>query len=443
MNFMSPQTSSPSTRWSIKRNTLIAGAAAVALVGVATFGPSTSAKALPSFIPIVVTTISVGDKPSWISSGPRGVYVSNIDSDSVSVINPLTNTVVATLSAAGMDSPSESLVVGDELFVISSAANKIFVFNTITFALSSQIAVGNNPVALEKCGNEVFVANHNSGSLSVIDPSTHALSTGFTNPIVLNHSNTSLLAADGDTLYVVNAETNGTMDVIVCSTHQIRSTHGVGNTPSSLAVGTYWVGIGDSGGPNAYFYNKANDVTNTQMNVLGLSGNPSVMAAANEKIYTGSGSIAAVTMAEMSPSQVTLSNIGGSNPVILPSGSRIDAMTVFGSHLFVAGLNNSPVNVIDTTTDTVIASLQAGDGSFGFGSSGRFVYLSNSLSDTVTVIAAREANPSESTPLVSSPELSNTGINQSQTKLGFLAGSTVLAFGIVMLIVRRRTQMHK
>jgi DNA-binding beta-propeller fold protein YncE len=213
-------------------------------------------------------------------------------------------------------------------------------------------------------------------------------------------------------------------------------------------VATDWVGIGDAGRPHAWFYNKADRVTNTQMNVLGLSGNPSVMAVVNEKIYLGGGSVAAVAIAQLSPSQVLLTNIGGSNPVVLPSGSQVNAMTVFGSYIFVAGLNNSPVNVIDTATDTIIASLEAGNGSFGFGSSGRFVYLSNSLSNTVTVIAAREADPSESTPSestpsVSSPVLAITGINQAQIGVGLAVGSAVLAFGILMLVVRRRAQKRK
>lgn len=443
MNYMNPQTTFPSVRWSIARHALLSLATCVAVVGVATFGPSASAEAVPGFTPSVVATISVGDGPSWISSGPQGVYVTNSDSDSVSVINPATNTVVDTLSDSGLSSPTQSLVVGDELFVASSATNKVFVFNTITYALAYQISVGTNPVALEQCGDEIFVANHDSGSLSVIDRSTHALSTGFTNPIVLNHNNTSLLAADGDILYAVNAETEGTLDVIDCATHSIHSTHYVGDTPAAIAVGTDWVGVGDSGRSNAWFYNKEFDVTNTQMNLLGLSGNPSVMAVANEKAYMGGGTVAAVAMAQMSPSQVILANIGGSNPVILPSGSQVNAMTVFDSYLFVAGLNNSPVNVIDTTNDTVIASLEAGDGSFGFGSSGRYVYLSNSISGTVTVIAAREADPSVPVPPVAPAELSNTGIDPAQTGLGITVGSIMLAFGILIHGSRRRTPKQK
>jgi YVTN family beta-propeller protein len=62
--------------------------------------------------------LSVGDEPSFIVKSSDAIYVANSASDTVSVINPITNTVI------------KNIHVGDDPSFIAGSSDAIYVANT-------------------------------------------------------------------------------------------------------------------------------------------------------------------------------------------------------------------------------------------------------------------------------------------------------------------------
>ena len=128
----------------------------------------------------VVNTIVVGDLPVGVAVAPDGkrVYVTNVDSGSVSVIDTTLNTVVETISVS---SPSNGLGPdnvavapdGKRVYMTSGNSNSFAVIDTTTTpnTVVGTGTVGIKPtgVAVSPDGKRVYVTDGLSNSVSVID----------------------------------------------------------------------------------------------------------------------------------------------------------------------------------------------------------------------------------------------------------------------------------
>ncbi len=141
---------------------------------------------------------TAGSAPRDITTGPDGnlwfteylgnkigvlhrvapmVYVANAGSHSVSVINPTTQMVVATISVG--HNPVEVVVTpdGSTVYVANAGSNSVSVIDTTSNNVTKTVAVGFNPVniAIKRDGTRAYVANAGANSVSVIDTSTNAV----------------------------------------------------------------------------------------------------------------------------------------------------------------------------------------------------------------------------------------------------------------------------
>ena len=210
-------------------------------------------------------SISVGSSPSAlaISADGKRLYVANTGSNSVSVIDTITNKRIdANPSIFAVDIAVGSLpsalaisADGKRLYVANTGSNSVSVIDTITnkridanpsiFAVD--IAVGSSPSALAISGNRLYVANTGSNSVSVIDTTTNKRIDA--NPSIFCvdigvGSSPSALAVSGTRLYVANTG-NGTVSVIDTTNYKLVDTNPniagtqsffVGSSPSSVAV---------------------------------------------------------------------------------------------------------------------------------------------------------------------------------------------------------------
>lgn len=115
----------------------------------------------------------------WDSDHTDGTraYVTNIDqANSVSVIDTVTNTVVATIPIAG---PFGVAITpdGTHAYVTNVGSNTVSVINTATNTVATTIAVGSSPegVAITPDGARAYVTNNTSNTVSVIDTATNAV----------------------------------------------------------------------------------------------------------------------------------------------------------------------------------------------------------------------------------------------------------------------------
>ena len=170
-------------RWAALRALGVAGL--VAMVVLAGFAPAASASGYG-----LVTTINLGSgtEPYFdaYDSANGLVYVSEQADDALAVIDPASNTVLATIplysSPASYDgTPTIAGLAVDPalnaVYVSESLSDDVAVVDTTTDTVTTRIAVGSNPgqIALDAATNTAYVANVNGGSVSEIDLSTNSV----------------------------------------------------------------------------------------------------------------------------------------------------------------------------------------------------------------------------------------------------------------------------
>jgi YVTN family beta-propeller protein len=222
--------------------------------------------------PAVTATVSVGSQPGSIAVNPRTnrVYVANVGSHTVSVIDGTRNAVVATidfsdvpssdLQAIAVNALTNRLYVGDASsgavyvvdgttnarlasipgvgnvwqLAVNPTTNKIYAAITDfvvivdggTNAVVARNRVGNavagsvpSSVAVNPTTNQVYALSGNEGFISVIDGQTNLQDSGILIPrvfasLAVDPTTTRVYGAQGDRLVVVDGQTNATTGVI-------------------------------------------------------------------------------------------------------------------------------------------------------------------------------------------------------------------------------------
>jgi YVTN family beta-propeller protein len=296
---------------------------------------------------VVGSPISVGTTPRGIvfDSANGNLYVSNLSSGTVSVINGTTNTIIgsqihvgATPFGIAFDSANGNL------YVTKQGSNTVSVINgTTNTIIGSPISVGNNPlgIAFDSANGNLYVTNSGSNDVYVINGTTNTI---IGSPISVGTSPWGIAfdSANGN-LYVTNFS-SATVSVINGTTNTIIG--------SPISVGSLPIGIAfDSANGNLY-------VTNSDSNTV------SVINGTTNTIIG-------------SPISV------GSNPF----GIAFDSAN---GNLYVVNNGANTVSVINGTTNTIIGSqipIGTNPWVIAFDSANGNLYVANSGSDTVSVIS--------------------------------------------------------
>jgi YVTN family beta-propeller protein/cysteine-rich repeat protein len=278
----------------------------------------------------VTATIKVGKEPRGVAASPDGstVYVTNFLDDTLSIIHRATNIVTDTIPVG--DGPIGVAVAPDgaHVYVVNGLDDTVSVIAAASKKLDETIQVGKEPqaIALTPDGERAYVTNYRDSSVSVLD-----LTTNTANPKVIfvkNGPNGIAMAPDGKKVYVVNfgfaddTEAEGTVSVIDVATGKVTGTVLVESRPVKIAVS-----------PD----NKQAFVSNSL-----------------------SGSVSVIDLATLTVSRTIPAFSGGiSNP---------DGVALLGGHrLYVALFGNefsSTVQVFSATTPTLFAEIEVGEGPF-------------------------------------------------------------------------------
>jgi YVTN family beta-propeller protein len=263
----------------------------------------------------VIKNIPVGDGPSFIYAPPFGnnIYVANTLSNTVSVINSVTNTVIKNIPVG--DGPSfidtyEDPMYGDNIYVANAGSNTISVIDPNTNTVIKNITVGDGPSFIDASpfGNNIYVASSYSNIVSVINSTTNTVIKNITvgdGPLSID--------AHGDSIYVANALSN-TVSIIDPATNAVIKDIVVGNFPIFIYI------YGDT--------------------IYG------------DTVYHD-------TMYED---------------------------TIYGDNIYVANAGSNTVSVINSTTNTVIKNITVGNAPFSIDAHGDSIYVANYFSNTVSVI---------------------------------------------------------
>ncbi len=292
-------------------------------------------------------------------------YVTNYDSNTVSVIDIATNTVTATVNVGYNPFGIVANQAGTKVYVANYNSNNISVIDTATNTVTATVNVESNPIgiAVSPDGKKVYVANAMSDNVSVIDTANNTVIASVN---VWSHPIGVAVTPDGTKVYVANLY--GGVSVIDTAT----------NTVTASVPAVYPLGIAvNSDGSKAYVTNSdiydyydidsqavsvINTTTNNVTSIVGVNGPTTgiVFNQAGTKVYVASWGSGKVYVIDAATNNVTTTVIVGSHPEGI-------AISPDGSKLYVANEGSNNVSVIDTNTNTVTASVNVGNKPVAFG----------------------------------------------------------------------------
>ena len=154
--------------------------------------------------------IVVGLGPYGIAVNPSGakVYVANSISNSVSVIDAVSNTAIKVVSVGSQPYGVAVSPAGSKVYVTNYAGNSVSVINTANDSVEYLVAINGLPfnkpygIAVNPAGTRVYVANEGAGTVSVINAANDTV----LNTVNVGNSPRGLaVSPDGTKVYVVNS----------------------------------------------------------------------------------------------------------------------------------------------------------------------------------------------------------------------------------------------
>ncbi|MBV8969248.1 MAG: autotransporter domain-containing protein [Verrucomicrobia bacterium] len=269
----------------------------------------------------VIGSLAVGSAPAGVAVTPDGryAYVANNGSNTISIIDTATDTVLGSSITLGSQAAGIAITPdGRYAYVTNSsiqgfAGDTVSVINTATnTVLGAPIAVGSGAlgVAITPDGKYAYVANNGSNTVSIISTATNRV---VGSPIPVGNSPVGVaVTPNGQYVFVTNNSDN-TVSVISTATHAVVAAIRVGNDPAGIVI--------TPNGRFAYVANNGSGVNN--------SNTVSVIDTATDTV------VGSVTV--------------GNKPL------GID-VTPDGRYVYVTNSNDGTVSVINTATNTVVGS---------------------------------------------------------------------------------------
>jgi YVTN family beta-propeller protein len=136
-------------------------------------GGSNSVSVIDGATETVLATIDVGDRPAGVAvnSITNRTYVANSGSNTVSVIDGATNLVIATIAVGSQPTDVAVNAVTNRVYVGNVSSHNVSVLDAASDTVLATVPVGLNPlgVAVNAVTNRVYVANFGSDTVSVIN----------------------------------------------------------------------------------------------------------------------------------------------------------------------------------------------------------------------------------------------------------------------------------
>jgi YVTN family beta-propeller protein len=269
------------------------------------------------------------------------------------------------------------------LFVVNIASNNVTVINTSTDQVVTSVLVGSGPqgVAVDPVNDHVFVTDRYGGGMSVLNGSTLKVIDSFTfgsKPEAVAYDD-----ATGD-LFVTN---NGATDATIISgkTDKVVGGVAVENNPAGVVYdrSNGYVYIANTGSDDLTVVNGTSDAVigsiHTGVNPENLAVDPS-----NGYVYVANLGSSNVTVINGSTDKVVGAIAVGLGPVSVAYDNA-------SGELYVTNGNQASLSVINATSDSVVGTLNVGEGPWGVTTdpANGCVYVTDSGSGSISIIAPR------------------------------------------------------
>jgi YVTN family beta-propeller protein len=146
------------------------------------------------------------------------------------VIDSTTNTVTDTITVGV--GPRGVTVLADEVYVANFESDTVSVINALTNTVTHTIAVGNTPRGITASNGNIYVENYQAGTISIINPTTHLVTS--THDVGNTPAGFTTVGTD---LYI-SRFTDNVVSIFDTNTNTLRSTCAADSTPPTLSSHT-------------------------------------------------------------------------------------------------------------------------------------------------------------------------------------------------------------
>lgn len=324
---------------------------------------SNNASAIDEESNMLIATFPVQILPFNVAITPDGsfAYIANFNSASVSVVRVSDNTVIDTVCVQG---GSQNLVInpnGRFVYVYNIDASSVSVIRVSNNTVIKTIGIGKGNranvyknIAITPDGQFVYVTNTADSTVSVIRTSDNTL----IGTVIVDTSPLSVASTpNSEFVYVVTAF--GSINVIRTADQTVIDTINVGLSPQNLAItpdGAFVFVIG-----NSSFINVIRTSDNTNFANIELTranfGTDIVISPSSDFVYVTSNqvfvSFGALNVIDVASNEVI-------KQLELSNSPQRMAINRDGSRVYVTNSNPDIVEVIQTSDNTLLTSVNAG-----------------------------------------------------------------------------------
>ncbi len=320
---------------------------------------------------LVFTFVNIENQ--FVNAQSQSLYVANSGSDTVSVIDPSTQTVIKTIPLAPGSSPWGIAATpnGRKVYVVNSGNGTVSVIDARSGSVYKTIFLSKDSwpsnIAITPDGTKAFVTDNNTNTIFVIDTATDSIVHSFIIPGSLSAWDIAI-SPDGTTVYVTDDGASGNVFAIDTSTYALLvppiATGGTGAgitvTPNGSKVYTASP-LGNGFSINTTTFAVAPIVWPIQPPVIGpwdVAVHPSGAFAYFTDSFFGGGGTTVLIVDTTVDTQTGVISVPP-DPVKVVFSSN-------GAKAYVTHLSGS-VSVIDTATHAVIGNISLGSQSQSMG----------------------------------------------------------------------------
>ncbi|MFI5418815.1 MAG: hypothetical protein ACHQ2Y_07985 [Candidatus Lutacidiplasmatales archaeon] len=298
-----------------------------------------------------------------------------------------------------------------ELFVADTNSNTVSVINDTTQKVVATVPVGiPEDLAYDSGRGEVFASNPGRNEVDVISDTSNKVVT----VVPLGTAGRGApygVAYDSGTneVFVTNSVWHGNVSVISDATDKVIATIAVGDSPQSIAYDnrTNELFVTNSGSNSVSVINDSSD--RVVATIPGFSA-PAVVAydPANSELFVANFLSSTVTVVSDTNNSVLTSIPVGLGPfgIAYDSGSGDILVSVTGGILGGTPQNSGNESVINTSANEVVAQVGVGHDPFGlaYDAAKSEAYVANFASDTVSVTSIRSGTVVENITVGATPQ---------------------------------------
>jgi YVTN family beta-propeller protein len=263
--------------------------------------------------------------------------------------------------------------------------NTVGLIDTAGARVGAAVSVG-SPAGLAYGDGSVWAVDSTEGSLSRINPVTHAV----IQQIPVGSAPAAVATTRDGNVWVANSG-DGTVSRINAAAGRVVQTIPVGNLPVAIAGGPSGVWVANQADDTA---NRIDPATGTVTKTIQVGGRPDGIAAGRDAVWVANAEDGTVTRIDPATGQP-------SGPVSVGSGPAGIAVTP--AAVWVANSLDLTVSKIDPATDRVTATIGVGDGPSSIVAASNALWVSDEFGATLDRIDPRAGKVTRSVFVGSSP----------------------------------------